>query len=69
MFKVGDKVEILDGSCIPNYHGTWWAEGMEPHIGKICTISELVTDENETYGAFMDEVDCVWDIRCLRKIN
>ena len=64
-FKVGDKVRILDGSNIENYHGKFIGR-MRKEIGKTVTISEIETDmHDKTIGYRMVEVNFVWDERGL----
>ena len=59
-FKVGDKVKILDGSYIEGYRGIWVSKAMEEYVGRILTISHIISDDNngvlykmqDTYFAF-----------------
>lgn len=40
MFKVGDKVRVLDGSQIENYAGGW-TRGMKEYVGKVFTVEDV----------------------------
>ena len=44
-FKIGDKVRILDGSNIKDYIGDWVSDGMEEYVGRILTISKILSDD------------------------
>ena len=45
-FKVGDKVKILEGSYIEGYRGIWVSKAMEEYVGRILTISHIISDDN-----------------------
>ena len=67
-FKVGDKVEILDGSKIPNYAGGF-SIFMRDYIGKTATISKIHRSRlSNTYYELI-EVGCVWDERGLKLVT
>lgn len=65
-FKVGDKVRILDGSKIENYHGGW-AYKMKEFVGKVFTIDEVVPGGSwsNTGYCFKENTCFIWDERGL----
>ena len=66
-FKIGDTVEILDGSKIENY--TWgWTSEMADFIGKtgeITNINNTYMDGRVGYVLNIDRF-YMWDERCLK---
>lgn len=67
-FKVGDRVIIKDGSKIEDYVGGW-GDGMEEHVGEICTIDEVRKLDGGKDACFMEEYSFAWDSRALEKVN
>ncbi len=67
-FKVGDKVEILDGSKIKNYVGGF-AEGMYKYIGKTMEIAEINTMYEGRDAYFLKGSQFVWDERGLKLVT
>ena len=64
-FKVGDKVKILDGSNIEGYIGSWIPECMEKYVGRILTISHIVSDDNNGVSYRMQNTFLTFDERGL----
>ena len=64
-FKVGDKVKILDGSNIEGYRGIWVSEGMEEYVGRILTISHIISDDNNGVSYKMQDTYFTFDERGL----
>lgn len=64
-FKVGDKVKILDGSNIEGYIGSWIPECMEKYVGRILTISHIVSDDNNGVSYRMQNNFFTFDERGL----
>ena len=67
-FKIGDKVEILDGSKIPNYTGGFNCQ-MSEYIGEIHTILGIKGFDNKRYGYFLDNTAYVYDERGLKLVT
>ena len=66
-FKIGDKVEILDGSKIPNYTGDFTIE-MRKHIGEIHTVMDI-RHFPIGYGYFLNDTGCLYDERGLKLVS
>lgn len=64
-FKVGDKVKILDGSNIEGYIGIWAPECMEKYVGRILTISHIISDDNNGVLYKMQDAYFAFDERGL----
>ena len=64
-YKVGDKVRILDGSNIERYIGIWVSDGMEEYVGRILTISKIISDDNDGVSYKMRETYFTFDERGL----
>ena len=56
-FKVGDKVEILDGSKIKNYTGNFTLP-MKKYIGKTMKIAEINTHYEGRTHAYVPSEPC-----------
>lgn len=67
-FKVGDKVEILDGSKIKNYTGIFTLP-MKKYIGKTMEIAEINTHYEGRTAYCMTETGYVWDERGLKLVT
>lgn len=67
-FKVGDKVEILDGSKIKNYTGNFTLP-MKKYIGKTMEIAEINTHYEGRTAYCMTETGYVWDERGLKLVT
>ena len=64
-FKVGDKVKILDGSNIEGYIGSWISDSMEKYVGRILTISHIISDDNNGVSYRMQDTCYTFDERGL----
>lgn len=64
-FKIGDKVEILDGSKIKNYTGNFTLP-MKNYIGKTMKIAEINTRYEGRTAYCMTETGYMWDERGLK---
>ena len=64
-FKVGDKVKILDGSNIEGYIGSWISDSMEKYVGRILTISHIISDDNNGVLYKMQDAYFAFDERGL----
>ena len=64
-FKVGDKVKILDGSNIERYIGSWISDSMEKYVGRILTISHIISDDNNGVSYRMQDTCFTFDERGL----
>ena len=64
-YKVGDKVRILDGSNIKGYIGIWVSDGMEEYVGRILTISHIISDDNNGVLYKMQDAYFAFDERGL----
>ena len=67
-FKVGDKVEILDGSKIKNYTGGF-SLFMSDYIGDIMEIAEINTMYEGRTAYRMTETEYRWDERGLKLVT
>ena len=67
-FKVGDKVEILDGSKIKNYTGNFTLP-MKKYIGKTMKIAEINTHYEGRTAYCMTETGYMWDERGLKLVT
>ena len=67
-FKVGDKVEILDGSKIKNYTGNFTLP-MKKYIGKTMEIAEINTHYEGRTAYCMTETGYMWDERGLKLVT
>ena len=67
-FKIGDKVEILDGSKIPNYAGCFVPE-MRKYIGKTMEIFRICTKYGGGTVYELKESRFYWDERGLKLAN
>lgn len=67
-FKIGDKVEILDGSKIKNYTGNF-ALPMKKYIGKTMKIVEINTMYEGRTAYRMTETGYMWDERGLKLVT
>ena len=65
-FKVGDKVKILDGSNIEGYIGSWISDSMEKYVGRILTISHIISDDNNGVSYKMQDTCFTFDERGLK---
>ena len=63
LFKVGDKVRILDGSGNKSYCGGW-ADGMNAYVGKTC----IVIGSSER-GVYLEGNVFTWDARYLELVE
>ena len=64
-FKVGDKVKILDGSYIEGYREIWVSKAMEEYVGRILTISHIISDDNNGVLYKMQDAYFAFDERGL----
>ena len=64
-FKVGDKVKILDGSNIEGYREIWVSKAMEEYVGRILTISHIISDDNNGVLYKMQDAYFAFDERGL----
>lgn len=67
-FKVGDKVEILDGSKIKNYAGNFTLP-MKKYIGKTMEIAKINTHYKGRTAYCMTETGYMWDERGLKLVT
>ena len=67
MYKVGDKVRIIDSDGIENYTGGW-THAMSCFVGKVVTIEKRhLCDGLPMYE--LEELFGGWDERGLEKVN
>ena len=67
-FKVGDKVKILDGRHIPHYYGGF-VDSMEQKVGKVCTISQVISGFGDRVAYRLNGMYFSWDERGLELVQ
>lgn len=63
MFKVGDKVRVLDGSSNESYYDGW-SQGMYEYVGKICIVRSI-----SGRGVRLEGNIFTWDARYLELVE
>lgn len=61
-FKVGDRVEILQGSNVPNL---LWVNPMNDYVGNMATIKSKSSDKSFV----LEDIDWRWDTTWLKLAN
>lgn len=67
-FKVGDKVRILDGSCIRNYYGGW-IPGMKKLVGREGIINGIGSNKKAYWVEGIDINNYIFDERGLELVE
>lgn len=67
-FKVGDKVRILDGSCIKHYYGNW-VPGMKKLVGREGIIKGIASNKKAYWVEGIDINDYIFDERGLELVE
>lgn len=70
MFKIGDKVRILNNidDLIENFNGEY-VEEMKSDLGKETEITEIYKENEEFVGYILKNSEYVWDERALELIK
>lgn len=63
MFKIGDRVRVLDGSSNESYYDGW-SQGMYEYVGKICIVRSI-----SGRGVRLEGNVFTWDARYLELVE
>lgn len=67
-FRIGDTVEILDGSGIEAYRGCFVNE-MKKYIGTTHRVKSINEESSGRVGIYFEDIDYIWDARGLKKVD
>ena len=67
-FKVGDKVRILDGSCIKHYYGNWVPD-MKKLVGREGIIKGIASNKKAYWVEGIDINNYIFDERGLELVE